>query len=124
MTEPLLHKEITDAVIRAYYDVYNSLGVGFLESVYLKAVVLALVEKGLKVQAQAPLTVKFRGHVVGEFYADLLVEGRVIVELKVARSLAAEHESQLINYLRATGIRVGLLVNFGKARLEWKRLVC
>jgi GxxExxY protein len=77
----------------------------------------------MKVQVQAPLKVCFREQIVGDFYADILVEDSVIVELKVAKALCAEHEAQLINYLKATQIKVGLLVNFGKPRLEWKRFV-
>jgi GxxExxY protein len=120
----LIEKDLTDKIIGACIEVSNELGAGFLESVYEKALVIALLAKGLKVQAQAALEVRFRGHVVGEFYADILVENRVVIEVKAAKALTAEHEAQLINYLRATGIRVGLLVNFGKPRVEWKRLVC
>jgi GxxExxY protein len=123
-TKPeLIEKDLTDKIIGACMEVSNELGTGFLESVYEKALVIALTARGLKVQAQAPLEVRFRGHLVGEFYADILVEGRVVVEVKAAKALNAEHEAQLINYLRATGIKVGLLVNFGRPRVEWKRLV-
>jgi len=123
-TKPeLIEKDLTDKIIGACMEVSNELGTGFLESVYEKALVIALTARGLKVQAQAPLEVRFRGHLVGEFYADILVEGRVVVEVKAAKALNAEHEAQLINYLRATGIKVGLWVNFGRPRVEWKRLV-
>ncbi len=90
---------------------------------YLKAVLIALSQVGLNVVQQKQLTVQFRGHVVGEFYPDLLVEDRLIIELKSVKTLTSEHEAQLLNYLKATGIKVGLLVNFGKAKLEWKRMV-
>lgn len=119
----LIEKELTERIIGACMEVSNELGAGFLESVYERALVIALTARGLKVQVQAPLEVRFRGHLVGEFYADILVEGRVVVEVKAAKALNAEHEAQLINYLRATGIKVGLLVNFGRPRVEWKRLV-
>lgn len=119
----LLEKELTEKIIAACIEVSNELGSGFLESVYEKALLIALAEKGLTAQAQAPLRVVFRNRVVGEFYADILVEGRVIVELKASKALTGEHEAQLLNYLKATGMKVGLLVNFGKPRLEWKRLV-
>lgn len=119
----LLEKELTEKILAACIEVSNELGSGFLESVYERALLIALAEKGLTTQAQAPLQVVFRGHVVGEFYTDILVERRVILELKAAKALTSEHEAQLLNYLKATGIKVGLLVNFGKPRLEWRRLV-
>ncbi|MCS7158436.1 MAG: GxxExxY protein [Blastocatellia bacterium] len=119
----LLEKELTEKIIAACIEVSNELGSGFLESVYERALLIALAEKGLTAQAQVPLQVVFRGHVVGEFYADILVERRVVIELKAAKALTSEHEAQLLNYLKATGIKVGLLVNFGKPRLEWRRLV-
>lgn len=90
---------------------------------YQKALHLALAEKGLRTESQVPLEVTFRGEVVGEFQPDILVEGKVIVEIKAVRSLAPEHEAQLINYLKATGVKVGLLVNFGRTRLDWRRFV-
>jgi len=119
----LIEKDLTDKIIGAFIEVSNELGAGYLESVYETDLVIALVAKGLKVQAQAALEVRFCGHVVGEFYADILVENRVVIEVKAAKALNAEHEAQLINYLRATGIKVGLLVNYGRPRVEWKRLV-
>ncbi|HXF06397.1 MAG TPA: GxxExxY protein [Blastocatellia bacterium] len=119
----LLEKELTEKIIAACIEVSNELGPGFLESLYEKALLIALAEKGLTAQAQVPLRVQFRNRVVGEFYADILVEGRVIVELKAAKALTGEHEAQLLNYLKATGMKVGLLVDFGRPRLEWKRLV-
>ena len=82
-----------------------------------------LTQKGLRAVEQVPLKVTFRGHTIGDFYPDLLVEDRLIIEIKAAKSLTAEHEAQLMNYLKATGIKVGLLVNFGRSKLEWKRLV-
>ena len=114
---------MTDKIIGACIEVSNELGSGFLESVYQKATLRALRQIGLHVAAQVPLEVIFRNEVVGEFFADILVEAKVILELKAVRALLPEHEAQLMNYLRATGIRVGLLVNYGKPRLEWKRIV-
>jgi GxxExxY protein len=119
----LLEKDLTEKVIGACFDVANELGGGFLESVYQKALIIVLTQIGLKGEEQVPLKVNFRGHTVGDFYPDLLVEGRFIVEITSVKSLTTEHEAQLMNYLKATGIKVGLLVNFGKPRLEWKRLV-
>lgn len=100
----------------------NELGAGFLESVYHKALIIALEQKGLKVESQVPLTVTFRGHNVGNFFADLLVENKVIVELKAVAALAPEHSAQVINYLKGTGYEVGLLVNFGRPKVEYKNL--
>jgi len=113
------HEEITRRIIKVFYDVYNELGRGFLESVYEQAMAIALREGGLAVTQQAPITVHFRGHLVGDFRADLLVEGAVIVELKAARAIDVAHQAQLMNYLRATEIEVGLLLNFGpKPRVQ------
>lgn len=109
----MLHAELTRVIIEASFEVAKELGTGFLESVYEKALAIALREKGLAVETQVPLAVMFRGQVVGEFYADLLVEKQVIVELKAVKALAPEHQAQAINYLKATGIEVGLLINFG-----------
>ena len=118
----LLHEELTSKILEACFEVSRELGSGFLESVYQNALLIALCQRDMQVVAQAPLKVMFRGAIVGDFYADLLVEGKVIVELKAVDALAPEHQAQVINYLKATGMDVGLLVNFGKARLEYRRL--
>jgi GxxExxY protein len=118
----MLHEDLTGKALEACFEVAKELGAGFLESVYEKALVVALRQKGLSAKEQVPLAVKFRGHVVGEFFADILLEDKVIIELKAARALTTEHQAQIINYLNATGIEVGLLVNFGNPRLEYKRL--
>lgn len=119
----LICKDLTRAVIGAFFAVYNELGPGFLESVYENALMLALAEVGVPAQAQVPLTVHYRGHVVGQFRADLLVAGTLIVEIKAVSQLIRAHEVQLVNYLRATGTRVGLLLNFG-TRAEFRRRIC
>lgn len=119
--QKLKHEEITKAVIGCAFEVINELGAGFLESVYEKALLLALRQKGLAVIAQHPIHVMFRNQCVGDFYADLFVEGKVIVELKAVKAIAPEHQAQIINYLNATGIEVGLLINFGTPKLEFKR---
>jgi GxxExxY protein len=116
------HSDITGAIIGAFYDVYNQLGRGFLESVYERSLYISLTEAGVVVQRQFPITVSFRGRQVGHFRADLLVEDAVIVELKVAKRLHTKHRAQLINALKATGHEVGLLLNFG-ARASLKRVV-
>ncbi len=118
----MLHEELTGKILEASFEVIRELGAGFLEGVYQNALLIALRQKGIKAEARVPLLVRFRGEVVGEYFADLLVEGKVIVELKAVKALAPEHQAQLINYLKATGIEVGLLVNFGRPRLEYRRL--
>ena len=119
--EKLLHAELTRSIIGCAFEVINELGSGFLESVYEKAMMIALSDAGLSVQSQKPVKVLFRGKPVGDFYADLVVEEKVMVELKSVKALILEHEAQTINYLNATGIQVGLLINFGKPALEFKR---
>lgn len=118
----LLEADLTEQVIGAFYAVYGDLGPGFLENVYENSLALVLREHGIAVTQQAPLQVTFHGRVVGDFRADLLVEGRLIVEVKAVVRLAAAHEAQLVNYLKATGVRVGLLMNFGPTP-EFKRRV-
>lgn len=110
----LKHKDITDKILHAFFKVvYPQLGYGFLEKVYENAMVIALTSLGLTVTQQARIEVRFQGQIVGEYFADLLVNDLVIVELKAASRLANEHEAQLLNYLRATPYEVGLLLNFG-----------
>lgn len=109
----LLHGEVTDAIIKSFYHVYNTLGYGFLEKVYENSLKITLRKLGLRVEQQHPVSVRFEEEIVGEYFADLLVGQSVIVELKAVKSVAPEHEAQLLNYLRATGYEVGLLLNFG-----------
>lgn len=107
------HSELTDKIIGVFYDVYNELGFGFLESVYRNALRLALLEKGLVVEQEVPVSVYFRGKNVGDFRADLVVNGVILLELKTAEAIVAAHESQVINYLRSTSLELGLILNFG-----------
>ena len=116
----LLNKEITSVILKVYYDVYNELGYGFLEKVYHNAMLYELQQNGLKVESQKPIKVYYKEKQVGEYFADLVVNDSVIVELKASELLVYENEVQLINYLRATNIEVGLLLNFGK-KAEYKR---
>ncbi len=118
----LIHSEITGQIIKAFYDVYNSLGYGFLEKVYENALAFELRETGLKVEQQKPINVYYRGNLVGEYFADLVVEDCVIIELKAKEAINTAHENQLINYLKAIRIEVGLLLNFGQ-KPEYKRKV-
>ena len=117
----LQHAELTRSVIGCAFEVINELGSGFLESVYEQAMLVALTDAGFSVESQQPIQVRFRGQPVGSFYADLLVEKKVIVELKAVQALTPAHQAQIINYLNATGITVGLLINFGNPKLEFKR---
>ena len=105
--------KLTEEIIGCAYRVHNELGAGFLEKVYENALCIELVETGLQVEQQVPVRVSYRGRLVGDFCADLLVDRKVIVELKAVRDIAREHEVQLVNYLNATGVDIGLLVNFG-----------
>jgi GxxExxY protein len=115
-------EELTAKILEACFEVANELGHGFLESVYRRALIVVLRQKGLSVEAEVSLQVMFRGESVGDFCADLIVERQVLVELKAAKALAPEHQAQVINYLKATGLEVGLLINFGTPRIEFKRL--
>lgn len=108
------HSDLTEVIIEAYYKVYNTLGYGFLEKVYENSMLLELRKLGLAVESQKRIRVYYENNPVGEYYADLLVENKVIVELKVAQVLMKEHTYQLINYLKASEIEVGLLFNFGR----------
>ena len=115
------HGELTRKILGVFYEVYNELGHGFLESVYQEAMVIALRQAGLRVERQIPLKVMFRGEVVGEFRQDIVVERAVILELKAASAIDSVHEAQLLNYLRATALEVGLLLNFGP-KPQFKRM--
>ena len=115
--------DITYAINGAIFEVNKVLGPGFLEKVYEKALLYELKNRGLKSVGQAPITVNYKGQCVGEYFADILVEDRVIIELKTAKKIEKIHEAQLLNYLKATGIQVGLLVNFRYPKAEIKRLV-
>lgn len=118
----MLHADVTEKVIGVFYDVYNELGHGFIESIYQKAMVIALEAKGIRVQQQVDVPVWFRQQRLGVFAADLIVEDCVIVELKAVRSIDPAHEAQLLHYLRATEIEIGLLLNFG-VKPEVKRKI-
>ena len=118
----LLHKDLTEAVIKTFYDVYNELGYGFLEKVYQNSMHLELRARGFKVDAQKQIKVYYKEQEVGEYYADLVINELIIVELKAAEVIVEEFEWQLLNYLRGTNKEVGLLLNFGK-KPEFRRKV-
>jgi GxxExxY protein len=118
----LLHQELTDVIIKTFYEVYNELGYGFLERVYQNSLYLELKSKGFKVEAQKKIEVYYKGIEVGQYYADLIVEDLIILELKAADCIVKEFENQILNYLKGTNCEVGLLLNFGK-KPEFKRKV-
>lgn len=118
-----VYPELTRKIIGAAFEVHNQLGRGFLEKVYENALLVELGSRLIEVESQAAIPVAYKGQSVGLYFADLLVEGKVIVEVKAVESLTAVHESQLLHYLKATGIRIGLLLNFATDRVQIKRLV-
>jgi GxxExxY protein len=121
--EPKLkHSVLGEKIIGVFYDVYNELGHGFLESTYAQALLVALEESGLSAAREVPVPVWFRGRKVGQYFADLIVEEVILLELKAARTLESAHEAQLLHYLRATDVEVGLLLNFG-LRPQFRRLL-
>lgn len=114
---------ITERIIASAFKVSNELGVGFLEKVYQRALVIELRKQGLRVQMEVPLKVYYQGEVVGDYYADLIVNDFVLLELKAVKKFENIHTAQVINYLKATGYKIGLLINFGNTKVDIKRLV-
>jgi len=107
------HKELTDKIINIFYRVYNKLGYGFLEKVYENAMIIELEKESIPAVSQSAISVSYEGKIIGEYYADILVDNKVIVEIKAIRHLVEDNEAQLLNYLKATNMEVGLLLNFG-----------
>jgi len=118
----LLHEELTDVIIKTFYEVYNELGYGFLERVYQNSMYLELKNKGLQVEAQKKIEVFYKGIAVGQYYADLIVEDLIILELKAADCIVTAFENQILNYLKGTNCEVGLLLNFG-TKTEFRRKI-
>jgi GxxExxY protein len=123
MLKQEIDNKLTEVIIGAFYDVYNTLGYGFLEKVYENALKLELEKRGLRVDSQRPIRVLYDGAIVGEYFADLCVEDKVIIELKATEGIRVEHEMQLFHYLKATHIEIGLLLNFG-TKPEVRRKLC
>jgi len=117
------HKDLTSKIIECAYNVHNTLGFGFLESVYQNAILIELEKNGLQATNEVPVKVFYDEKIVGDYVADVIVEDKVIIELKSVKELHPAHEAQLTNYLKATGIEVGLLINFGSERVDVKRKV-
>ena len=107
------HSDLTEQIIGAFFAVYSALGYGFLEKVYVKALMIELKKRGLNARDELPIQVRYDGQLVGEYFADLIVNDLVILEIKAAKAIASEHEAQLLNYLKATPFEVGLILNFG-----------
>jgi GxxExxY protein len=124
-TEPVYpEQELTGKILECAFAVHNALGAGFLERVYSNALAHELQRSGIDCVREAPLKVTYRDVIVGDYVADILVAGRVLMELKACAVLDSNHAAQIMNYLRASGIRVGLLLNFGRPKLEYRRFVC
>ena len=123
MNTDKMTEDVTERIIGCAIKVSNTLGVGFLEKVYENALVVELARAGLLVEQQKPIQVSYEGVIVGEFGADIIVNGFVILELKAAKIIDPVHQAQLLNYLKATGLKVGLILNFGTSRLGIKRMV-
>jgi GxxExxY protein len=122
-SEKYLYQELTREIVGAAMQVHNELGPGFLEKVYELALSVELSERRIPFRAQAPMDVRYKGRLVGHYVADLLVDGKVLCEIKATEALLPAHEAQLLNYLKTTGVRVGLLLNFGRNRLQTKRFI-
>ncbi|MBP7275263.1 MAG: GxxExxY protein [Kiritimatiellae bacterium] len=119
----LIHKEITEQIIGSAFEVHRALGYGFLESVYQRAMIVELKKRNARVEAEVPARVYFKGECVGEFYADLVVDDKVVVELKIAKDLNPLDEAQLINEIIALRMEIGLLINFGREGVKFKRAI-
>ena len=116
-------RELIDVAVGAAYEVANTLGCGFLEKLYERAMIRELMSRGLSVKGQVPYPVSYRGFCIGEYFADIVVENRLVIELKCAERFSKEHLAQCLNYLKASGLRVCLLVNFQRPRVEYRRIV-
>lgn len=119
----VIYKELSYQIMAAVFEVYNTLGFGFLEKVYERALLKELCLRGIPLEAQKEIKVFYKGDEIGTYFADLVVNNEILLELKAVESLNNIHKAQVLNYLKATGLKLGLLINFGKERVEYKRLV-
>jgi len=119
----ILYKDLSYKIVGLAMQVHNKLGFGFSEKVYENALMVLFGREGIQAKQQTPITVYFEGEVVGDYYADILVEDKIILELKSAEEIADAHRSQVLNYLKATGLQLAIILNFGKEGLEYERLV-
>jgi GxxExxY protein len=120
---PFPHKEVTEAIIGAAFEVYNHLGYGFLHRVYQRALQVELANRNLRAESEKRINVRYKNIIVGDYDADLIVDDRVLIEIKIAPQYDKRDEAQLLNMLKATGVKVGILINFGRYKVEYKRLV-
>lgn len=123
MENEIMYKELSYQIVGIAMEVHNQLGFGFLEKVYENSLYILLKKNGIKVEKQYPIEVVFENEIVGEYIADLIVENRIIIELKTCSSLVDSHKAQVLNYLKATNIKLGILINFGTERLQYKRVI-
>jgi GxxExxY protein len=126
ITEPtrtLIYKELSYKVVKLAFDVHNELGCGFLEKVYENALMMLLDRENIPARQQAPTDVYFQGKVIGQYFADILVDNKLILELKAVNTITDINKAQVLNYLRATGVKLGIILNFAKPKLEYQRLV-
>ncbi len=121
--ETIIYKDLSYKIVGLAMQVHNQLGHGFLEKVYENALMVLLRREGIKAKQQAPISVCFEGEVVGDYYSDILVEDKIILELKVAEKIIDIHRAQILNYLKATGLKLAMLLNFGQERLLYERIV-
>jgi GxxExxY protein len=121
--ENIIYKDLSYKIIKLALEVHNELGCGFLEKVYENALIILLDGENIPARQQAPADVYFQGKVVGQYFADILVDNKLILELKTVDVIANIHKAQVLNYLRSTGLKLGLILNFGKPRFEYQRLV-
>lgn len=121
--EKILYRDLSYKIVGLAMQAHTELGYGFLEKVYENALMVLFAENHIFAQQQLPIRVQFHGHIVGEYIADILIENSIILELKAADRLAEVHKAQTLNYLKATGFRLAILLNFGKQKLEYERLV-
>ncbi len=119
----IFEKELSQTIIKCAFEVYNKLGYGFLEKVYENSLMVELAQKNIKAAQQVPITVYYKNKVVGEYKADILVEDKIIIELKAEKFLNKEHAAQILNYLKASKIKIGYLINFGVKGVEFKRFI-
>ncbi len=119
----VVYKELSYQIMAAVFEVYNTLGFGFLEKVYERALLKELCLRGIPVEAQKEIKVFYKGDEIGTYFADLVVNGEILLELKAVESLNNIHKAQVLNYLKATGLKLGLLINFGRERVQYERLV-
>ena len=121
--ETVIYKDLSFKIVGLAMQVHNQLGYGFLEKVYENALMVLLRREGIEAKQQAPISVRFEGEVVGDYYSDILVEDKIILELKVSEKIIDIHRAQILNYLKATGLKLAILLNFGQERLVYERLV-